>query len=667
MKRRLDCVDSVLGREGTQPYSSLSTFQEDLEALQTLHIPLTKHEMQRIQILRETNILGDKGVEESLDRFTTLAQRYFHVPFALLNLVDTKWIFLKSKVGMDIEAVPRDVAFCAYTILAPNQMVEVLEERREEAVDQCWTARYLLPTDDLPAPSTDNRDPSIVEEQPIKPTDHIFVIPDTHKNALFRENLLVTGPPFIRFYAGAAIVVNGHRVGTFCILDTKPHALLPTNHDYSNPMESKFSEQNLRLLRDLATVVSSRMMQRRAMLQSVNINRAFYLLSVAYHVINPLLQCNQQCKQLEMCAKQVTKESVEEVRRSLQVFRNSMLSLQLSIELSIDLVLHAMKAMSSFAHTQHQFQGSQSRGFPWRDYLQHLEHQANKPEALQSNWQALPPHLLQVKSSVAYDILQEFQWYDLETVQSSEKKEVLLNVARDSPLLTLLTHICHRVDPLVASPSSSEQCTEVIEIAYALLHSPKNAILTSKLASEVPGQLYLEIRKVVPLHFTTPASAPIDEHVMVMETEVDGESKDNSLDKMKAPLAPTENEEENMRWIRKTKNMCDRFVYDHVLKTVSGTMDMQIEEQTLSNGQHVEVIHYYIWHPLVLIEMDTDCMEEDLTQSMSTSSNITNIVEPQAHSLQCSSLDEAVHFNVKVNPGYRPVKDSKENQVLPIE
>src|SRR5690606_40336261 len=39
---------------------------------------------------------------------------------------------------------------------------------------------------------------------------------------LFRDNALVEGEPNIRFYAGAPIMVGGHKVGTICALSANP-------------------------------------------------------------------------------------------------------------------------------------------------------------------------------------------------------------------------------------------------------------------------------------------------------------------------------------------------------------------------------------------------------------------------------------------------------------
>lgn len=42
----------------------------------------------------------------------------------------------------------------------------------------------------------------------------------------FNNNPLVLGAPYIRYYAGRALVCKGHKIGTFCIIDRTPRSAL---------------------------------------------------------------------------------------------------------------------------------------------------------------------------------------------------------------------------------------------------------------------------------------------------------------------------------------------------------------------------------------------------------------------------------------------------------
>ena len=56
--------------------------------------------------------------------------------------------------------------------------------------------------------------------------DQIFIVEDTTKSELFKDNVFVLNEPFIRFYAGAPLkTTKGVLVGTLCVFDVKPRTL----------------------------------------------------------------------------------------------------------------------------------------------------------------------------------------------------------------------------------------------------------------------------------------------------------------------------------------------------------------------------------------------------------------------------------------------------------
>lgn len=133
---------------------------------------IPQEDLARLQTLRSLNIL-DSQPEERFDRLTRMAKRIFGVPIALVTLVDERRQWFKSSVGLNIRETSRDISFCGHTILG----------------------------------------------------DEAFVIPNAKEDDRFNDNPLVTGDPRIRFYAGCPLNVNGHKVGTLCIIDTAPRSL----------------------------------------------------------------------------------------------------------------------------------------------------------------------------------------------------------------------------------------------------------------------------------------------------------------------------------------------------------------------------------------------------------------------------------------------------------
>ena len=125
-----------------------------------------------MEALRRLGLL-DTPPSERFDRITRTGQRALGVPITLVTLVDTNRQWFASCLGLDVGETPRGVSFCAHAILRPEPLV----------------------------------------------------IPDALADERFADNPLVTGPPFIRFYAGIPLrSTDGHAVGTFCAIDTVPRA-----------------------------------------------------------------------------------------------------------------------------------------------------------------------------------------------------------------------------------------------------------------------------------------------------------------------------------------------------------------------------------------------------------------------------------------------------------
>jgi serine/threonine-protein kinase len=160
--------------------------------------PIPDDEAKRLALLRACHIIYTPA-EEAFDDLARLAAEICGTEIALITLVDSDYQWFKARVGVEQEGTSRDLSFCGHCI--------------------------------------NHQDPLVVE--------------DTHKDARFVDNPLVTGEPRIRFYAGVPLLVEaGSAVGAISVADRVPRQITPRQMESLQRLARQIARE-LRLRRDL--------------------------------------------------------------------------------------------------------------------------------------------------------------------------------------------------------------------------------------------------------------------------------------------------------------------------------------------------------------------------------------------------------------------------------
>ncbi|WP_225920150.1 putative bifunctional diguanylate cyclase/phosphodiesterase [Pseudomonas vanderleydeniana] len=156
--------------------------------------PIEQDERLRLaEVDRLTSALSS-GSDPVLNSVVSLLCAYFDVPIALVSVIDRDYQIFKARIGLALERTPKEMSICA------NGLCQ----------------------------------------------DTVLEICDALADVRTVDNPLVTGDPYIRYYAGALLEVKpGLSVGRLCIIDRKSRAAL--------------SERDQELLRNAAQVVVSRL------------------------------------------------------------------------------------------------------------------------------------------------------------------------------------------------------------------------------------------------------------------------------------------------------------------------------------------------------------------------------------------------------------------------
>jgi CheY-like chemotaxis protein len=148
----------------------------DCEAL--VQLPLPQNERSRLESLRSFRILGT-SCEQVFDDVARLATLICDVPVAVITFIDEQRVWFKAEIGLDLDEVPRDGAFCAYAILQSD----------------------------------------------------ILIVPDPPSDERFIGSFLVKELG-IQFYAGIPLIADDvYPLGTLAVMDRVPHLITAEQSD----------------------------------------------------------------------------------------------------------------------------------------------------------------------------------------------------------------------------------------------------------------------------------------------------------------------------------------------------------------------------------------------------------------------------------------------------
>ena len=101
-----------------------------LKGRSAVQLALPENEVRRLENLRSYAIL-DTAPEQVFDDLTRLTAFICGTPIALLGFMDVDRMWFKSRIGWDVPEVPRDMTFCAYTILESDVLMvsDTLEDK----------------------------------------------------------------------------------------------------------------------------------------------------------------------------------------------------------------------------------------------------------------------------------------------------------------------------------------------------------------------------------------------------------------------------------------------------------------------------------------------------------------------------------------------------------
>jgi GAF domain-containing protein len=162
---------------------------------------LPRNEAARLNALYSHDIL-DTAFEAAFDDIAEIARWLAGASVGLISLIDKDRQWFKAKRGLEISEIPRDLAFCAHTILLKQSLI----------------------------------------------------VADALLDPRFADNPLVVGAPNIRAYAGVPLTTRDrHNLGTLCVIDHRPRGFT-AGEELALSALGRLTAAALELRRQVATI-----------------------------------------------------------------------------------------------------------------------------------------------------------------------------------------------------------------------------------------------------------------------------------------------------------------------------------------------------------------------------------------------------------------------------
>ena len=196
--------------------------------MSTYSYPIAIDDKDRIKKLKEFEVLNEKE-EPAFSRLTQLVKMFFDVPMVTITFIDEDTQYLKSPLGLgEVCTTSRDIAICNYTLTGND----------------------------------------------------VFIVPDLAADERFIPNPFVCGEPFLRFYAGAPIILvedqQTYRLGSLCLIDIKPHF--------------DFDDKKTKLLEQFATMAGDALQLQRKQRSAKHANemKSEFLANMSHEIRTPM-------------------------------------------------------------------------------------------------------------------------------------------------------------------------------------------------------------------------------------------------------------------------------------------------------------------------------------------------------------------------------------------